>query len=464
MPFLCRRTLLTPLVVLLLALAWADVSAANPLETYGYGSRAISMGGAYSAVSDDFAAVFYNPAGLPQIGDVDLGFGMNFLNSSFNSINGVVVGETLGGDPVIGDVDTNLSDNGGFMGGVAVGISEDIALGVGFYLPSTHYLAKLQTQNQREPNFIWYEKRPKRFALLVSVGARVYKGLHIGVGMDVLFGPLGQVNVNVPLGGEGTVDLALTFRPRIAPYAGLLYKMKNDMSFGIVYKDQKTQGEVDINLNAFITLGEFVTAIAGKMDTMIFYSPRQVIFGWAWKPGERWNVSLDLGWLQWSKFDDATMDMTVKFGVRENDVPFQQVFDPGFNDTFLPRTGIEYLAKKWSLFPLADRVELKLRGGYYFQKSPVPEQTGITNYLDSDSHVFSAGLGFALRDLFGTTRALKLDGHFQYHYLTDREHKKDSERVDLDGDGVPETVVIGYPGYVTGGDIFAAGFTLGMSF
>ena len=85
MPFLCRRTLLTPLVVLLLA--WADVSAANPLETYGYGSRAISMGGAYSAVSDDFAAVFYNPAGLPQIGDVDLGFGMNFLNSNFNSIN-----------------------------------------------------------------------------------------------------------------------------------------------------------------------------------------------------------------------------------------------------------------------------------------------------------------------------------------------------------------------------------------
>jgi hypothetical protein len=94
MPFLCRRTLLTPLVVLLLA--WADVSAANPLETYGYGSRAISMGGAYSAVSDDFAAVFYNPAGLPQIGDVDLGFGMTFFNTNFNTIQNVVLGVTPG--------------------------------------------------------------------------------------------------------------------------------------------------------------------------------------------------------------------------------------------------------------------------------------------------------------------------------------------------------------------------------
>ena len=65
MPFLCRRTFLPLLVVLLLA--WPRVSAANPLETYGYGSRAISMGGAYSAVSDDFAAVFYNHrARFPQ--------------------------------------------------------------------------------------------------------------------------------------------------------------------------------------------------------------------------------------------------------------------------------------------------------------------------------------------------------------------------------------------------------------
>ncbi len=462
MPFLCRRTFFPLLICILLA--WPAASVANPLETYGYGSRAISLGGAYSAVADDFAGIFYNPAGLPQIGDVDAGFGMNFLNSSFHSIGNVVVGETPDGDPVIGDVETNLSDNGGFMGGVAIGLSKDIALGVGFYLPSTHYLARLQTQNQREPHFIWYEKRPKRFSFLVSVGARVYKGLHIGAGIDVLFGPQGQVNVYVPVGSEGTVDLALTFRPRIAPYAGLLYKMKNDMSFGIVYKEKKNQGEVDINLNAFILTGETVTAIAGKMDSMIFYSPRQVIFGWAWKPGKRWLVSLDLGWLQWSKFDDATLDMTVKIGPNETEVPFQHVFDPGFSDTFLPRAGVEYLAKKWSLFPLADRVELKLRGGYYFQKSPVPEQKALTNYLDSDSHVFSTGLGLALRDLFGSTRALKLDGHFQFHHLTDREHRKDSDRVDLDGDGVPETVVIGYPGYETGGSIFAVGFTLGMSF
>jgi long-chain fatty acid transport protein len=200
------------------------------------------------------------------------------------------------------------------------------------------------------------------------------------------------------------------------------------------------------------------------MESMIFYSPRQVVFGWAWKPGERFNLSVDLAWLQWSQFKDATLKMAVAIGPGGTQVNFQEVLDPGFNDTLLPRAGIEYLAKKWSLFPLADRVELKLRGGYYFQKSPVPEQTGLTNFLDSDTHVFSAGLGFALRDLFGTTRALKLDFHFQFHELMNREHRKAGEFADLDGDEIPETRVIGYPGYVTGGNIFAGGFTLGTSF
>ncbi len=459
---LVRLTL--PLLMLVVLLARPSVSAGNPLETYGYGSRATSLGGAYSAVADDFAAIFYNPAGLPQIGDVDLGFGMTFFNADFHSIRNVVVGETPRGEPIVGDVNTSMSDNGGFLGGVAVGLTDDIAVGVGLFVPSTHYLARLQTQNQQEPNFIWYEKRSKRFALLVSVGARVYKGLHIGAGIDVLFGPEGMINLRIPAGGEGTADLALTFRPRIAPYAGLLYKMKNDMRFAVVYKDKKNQGEVDLTLNGEIDSEALTIPISGKLQSMIFYSPRQVVFGWAWKPGERVNLSLDLAWLQWSLFKDATMDVDLKVGPTGTAVPFQQVTDPGFSDTFLPRAGIEYIAKRWSLFPLSDRAELALRGGYYFVKSPVPEQTGVTNYLDSDSHVFSAGLGLALRSLFGSTRALKLGFHFQFHQLMDREHRKAGGRADLDGDGIQETVVIGYPGYVTGGNIFAGGFTLGMSF
>jgi long-chain fatty acid transport protein len=455
-----RWTLLSLLNILLVVRP--HVSAANPLETYGFGSRAISMGGAYTAVSDDFSAVYYNPAGLPQIGQVNMGVGMTFFSARFKAIQNVVVGETPDGEPVIGDVDTSNSDNGGFMGGVAVRITKRLAMGVGMYLPSNQYLAKLETQNQREPNYIFYDKRNRRMGILASAGVKVLKGLYIGGGADILFGPLGRVKVNVPLGGEGTVDLSLMFRPRISPYGGLLYKIRDDMSIGVVYREKRDQGEADINIGADIDINQLVIPIRGKMHTMIFYSPREATLGWAWKPGQRFLVSLDLTWLKWSAYEDATMEMVVKVG--PTNVPFQKVLDPGFHDTFLPRVGIEYLLKTWSMFPVADVVELKLRGGYYFVNSPVPEQKGITNYLDSDSHVFSTGLGLALLSFFGTDRALKLDLYFQVHHLVDRENKKDMEMADLDGDGIPETRVIGYPGYVTGGHIIAGGFTVGVSF
>ncbi|MFC1889020.1 outer membrane protein transport protein, partial [Thermodesulfobacteriota bacterium] len=208
----------------------------------------------------------------------------------------------------------------------------------------------------------------------------------------------------------------------------------------------------------------FIVPIAGKMETMIFYGPRQVTLGWAWRPCERFLGSLDLTWLQWSKFNDATMAMAVKFGQGELQVPFVDVLNPNFSDTWLPRAGVEYRLKTWDGLSWTKSAEVRVRGGYYFVDSPVPEQKGVTNYMDSDSHVFSTGLGCALKSPFGSNRTFMMNLHFQLNHLADRKHKKDAELIDLDGDGSFETRVMGYPGYVTGGDIIAGGFTLGVSF
>jgi len=43
------------------------VYAGTLAETRGFGARAIGMGGAFTAVADDFSAIYYNPAGLAQI-------------------------------------------------------------------------------------------------------------------------------------------------------------------------------------------------------------------------------------------------------------------------------------------------------------------------------------------------------------------------------------------------------------
>jgi long-chain fatty acid transport protein len=56
------RTMMICLVLLFVVLRQRPCQA-NPLDMYGFGSRAIGMGGAFTGLADDYSAVFYNPPG-----------------------------------------------------------------------------------------------------------------------------------------------------------------------------------------------------------------------------------------------------------------------------------------------------------------------------------------------------------------------------------------------------------------
>ncbi len=54
-------------VLMLSLLLWGGPVYAGGLSTSGQGSRALGMGGAFTAVADDGSAIYYNPAGMGQI-------------------------------------------------------------------------------------------------------------------------------------------------------------------------------------------------------------------------------------------------------------------------------------------------------------------------------------------------------------------------------------------------------------
>jgi long-subunit fatty acid transport protein len=62
---------------------------------WGVGSRATAMGGAYTAVADDYAALYYNPAGLGQVRKMSLSGSLSFLSTENKAtFMGVVTSET----------------------------------------------------------------------------------------------------------------------------------------------------------------------------------------------------------------------------------------------------------------------------------------------------------------------------------------------------------------------------------
>ena len=61
-----KRILAIKAVLVLACFSFPSITLANVQEVSGLSSKATAMGNAFSAVADDFSAVYYNPAGLAQ--------------------------------------------------------------------------------------------------------------------------------------------------------------------------------------------------------------------------------------------------------------------------------------------------------------------------------------------------------------------------------------------------------------
>src|SRR5688572_1618707 len=88
-------------VLALFVISLSDRAGANPVDTYGLGSRSTAMGGAVSADVTDFSACYYNPSGLALARGMDFSIGymrahhsleMNGVDSKVDPVHGLVGG------------------------------------------------------------------------------------------------------------------------------------------------------------------------------------------------------------------------------------------------------------------------------------------------------------------------------------------------------------------------------------
>jgi long-subunit fatty acid transport protein len=90
---------------------------------------------------------------------------------------------------------------------------------------------------------------------------------------------------------------------------------------------------------------------------------------------------------------------------------------PGFSDILYPRLGVSYALGE----------ALELRGGYVYRPTMLPNQRYESNYLDSDSHLISFGVGWSFTDPTEVfTRPVHIDAALQLTHLADRKVQKAS--------------------------------------
>ena len=455
--------------ILSLLLAPPPLPATVAMEL-GIGSRATSMGGAYTAIADDFSATYYNPAGLAQIRRAEITFTSLYASPEFsmshqesvNLYHRVMALRGIGGGVTYLDIPPVSMDR---TFGAVLGIAADMEylfgfkkfyLGLAAYIPY-EWLSKSVAVSTTGtfPHFPLYVARWASPVINVSLAYEILPTLSVGAGANLLmdmaidtyaavtmdfeqYGLVGGINspvVTPVVNRELVLDAA--------PQAGILWKPGRGVSLGLSYRGKlvvnlKGAEEFSISVRLPFTDGTYrvLDASATPLIFANFFTPHAVTLGVAWEIGEKALGSFDLTWNKWSDFVDGR-------GRRPTDP---------FRDTFVPRAGFEYSIGE----------NTRVSAGYFYQRSPIPDQPQESNYLDFTKHVFSMGVSYTFPMPVLRKRKLTIQGYLQYHLLEDRVIDKEETGVTVTRNGVvfPEHG----PDYEISGYIFNGGITVVLEF
>jgi long-subunit fatty acid transport protein len=451
----CRRVL--GALALVACAAWSERDArANPVDSFGLGSRSTAMGGAVAADVSDFSANYYNPAGLARATELQVSVGY-MRADHFLYTNGV----DNGVDPVKG-----------LVGGVVAPgtlLHVPFALGVALMLPDDR-LSRVVALPEGQPVWQLYDNRNQRLYVSTNLAISPFPWLQVGGGIAFMAATQGTLSIagsaavlevdSSQLRHEVDADLtAIRY-----PVVGVTVEPTKRVSLALVYRGQFTE-----NLDLSATLkGDIKLFPTGSPLTTAYYAietnsvddfqPQQGVLGASFLVTDDLHLNFDLTYVNWSSYVAPVAAVDIKLnipppkggwpdGIVPPTTPVPVAVLPiNMHDTVVPHLGVEWRAfdkRQWQGF---------VRGGYEYDRTPIPPQTGLTNYIDRDRHAFSLGLGVNLRHLpVELPGELRLDGHAQLSELFQGTTLK-TNPADFVGD------------YTAGGHIWNLGGTLTMAF
>ena len=412
---------------------------ANPIDAFGYGSRAAAMGGAATAASEDSSANDYNPAGLVRGHDLRIDIGYRYAQPLLR-MNGRDVG-----------VDAS---RGFLIGLVAPGRIGPFrfAFGASIWLPDQR-LTRVRSLPFDQPRFVMFDNRPQRLYLAANLAIQIVPGLYVGGGLTFMSKTAGQlflkgsVAVSDPdassLVSKIDVDLVAVRYPQ----AGILWEATRWLSIGVSYRhsfvlslDQQFRIDGNIGNPGLPPVVENGFLAVHSISADLF-QPWQLTGGAALRLKRDLLLTFDLTFARWSEFPVPAANLTLglDIGMYNDKVmlpPPRSYAASRFHDIVIPRAGVEWRA--WQ----RPKIAIDLRAGSSYEPTPVPEQVGESSFADSDKHTFSVGAGLELARVTAILpRPLAIDVHFAGTYLPARANRK-IDPLDHVGDFVADGVIL----------------------
>ncbi len=376
--------------------AFSSVLCAGGFEFPGVGARALGMGGAYTALANDWTATYWNPAGLAELDHSGLGFELSLLQSKTldgNSIANPGIPYTasnrdqgdifinLGGEPARFNATTSrmripLPSLGSYIRVGRWTLAGSVHTPLGFSNDVTDDSVASLHMN--------YKSRGVIAMSGFSAGTSVNEYVSLGVGFHALSGFLEReaTKVSPTYTSHAEAEGKDLFSPQ--GVLGIIVKANSKWRMGVSYR---TPSKLKISGDASATDSRFPLTVPGatlRNETSSFENelaiPATYGIGTAYTPHASWTVSADWQGTDWRTYRSKITYATPGLIFQNRDV------DADWTFTHRARVGSEYrFSKAWAW-----------RAGYTYDPKALPDRAeSMTHIIDTTRNFLSTGLGWA---------------------------------------------------------------------
>jgi len=374
------KQLLTVFLMLLLSIS----VMANGLSLNSIGTRALGMGGAYVGLADDPTAIYWNPAGLAGQNSSIMVFATDIIPmATYKTPDGTPA-------PFAVDAETQSSHyiSPNLFGVYNMG---NVTLGLGAYVPA-------------------------------GLGAK-WDGKDFGT--DEMFSEIGVFNISPALAYQVNDQFSVGLAVNIY-YAMFEMSQKpnySEESDGLGYGATlglKFNASEKLSIGASLRLATNVS-MEGDAERLVQTGPatfsnvkmtfeRDVEWplwfggGIAYHVNDDWVITADAQYSNWSSLEQ--LEANYKFDMGFGPMTMKDTLHLEWDSQVQIRLGTAYDVND----------NFTLRGGYYYDPAPAPDETLIHLFPSSTNHAFTAGgsyamdnltLDFALEYLLGAERDIE---------------------------------------------------------
>jgi long-chain fatty acid transport protein len=404
---------------------------ATPADIFGIGPRTQATGGNGASWDSGSEEAFVNPAALVLAPKSELTLGLHDAVFSLEVDGGRAPGRF-----------TAPASSGVLLGALVplrIG-HEPIALGL--YSRSTAgVVAGAHLPYPETPQFPLLTHRAQDLDLNLALGFAIGSRLSLGGGLRALASLSGTVRIDRDASGQSHSQVEDELTPAYAPSLGARFDPGEGFAAAIVWR-APLRSDFDVRIAetdlGAVKLPELnITGVAEYDPAEVHAELSRQMAGWRIAAGvtfRRWSAFP--GWLSPTTTCPDKKPMCQALGA---DVPV-------LVDTWVPRATVSYA------FDLAPSARAEARAGYFYEPTPLSEQTAADNTWDNARHVLTLGYGI---DLAAPLFPLRIDAAFQLHELVSRTHHK--------GPGVaPDNA--GFPAVTTSGTVTSFGMSAGVKF